>query len=271
MAHTHACTHSVYAVLTDRLCLCVGGVSGIGQTKEVQVYRLIARNTYENEMFDRASLKLGLGHAIMGTMASTVISDSADSRPPKDKNEIALMLRKGFYYQADEGMDSTQLTDDTLDLIMKRDAKVIEYRVDAAKTEGGEGDGGGSSSSVPSNRFAKASFGLEEGKEDGEWNGEDFWRRMFPEQAAAVGDGFIDDNILMGKRKRKMLHGTYEELLSDPKLSRRGWKASKVELSPGDEYVQAEGQLPRAAAMRSRMWPRTTRRDYVGLSSYARH
>ena len=31
----------------------------IGQTKDVKVYRLITRNSYEREMFDRASLKLG--------------------------------------------------------------------------------------------------------------------------------------------------------------------------------------------------------------------
>ena len=33
----------------------------IGQTKDVKVYRLITRNSYEREMFDRASLKLGEG------------------------------------------------------------------------------------------------------------------------------------------------------------------------------------------------------------------
>ena len=45
----------------------------IGQTKEVQVYRLIARKTYENEMFERASRKLGLGHAIMGYYAGVAV------------------------------------------------------------------------------------------------------------------------------------------------------------------------------------------------------
>ena len=32
----------------------------IGQQKSVKIYRLITRNTYEREMFDKASLKLGL-------------------------------------------------------------------------------------------------------------------------------------------------------------------------------------------------------------------
>ena len=37
----------------------------IGQTHDVQVYRLVTRNTYENEMFLRASMKLGLDQAIL--------------------------------------------------------------------------------------------------------------------------------------------------------------------------------------------------------------
>ena len=40
----------------------------IGQEKEVKIYRLITRNTYEREMFDRAGLKLGLDKAVLQSM-----------------------------------------------------------------------------------------------------------------------------------------------------------------------------------------------------------
>ncbi|RNA41456.1 chromodomain-helicase-DNA-binding, partial [Brachionus plicatilis] len=40
-------------------------VHRIGQQKSVKIYRLVTRNTYEREMFDRASLKLGLDKAIL--------------------------------------------------------------------------------------------------------------------------------------------------------------------------------------------------------------
>ena len=43
----------------------------IGQSKAVKVYRLITRNTYEREMFDRASLKLGLDKAVLQNMNTT--------------------------------------------------------------------------------------------------------------------------------------------------------------------------------------------------------
>lgn len=40
----------------------------IGQQKSVKCYRLICRNTYEREMFDKASLKLGLDKAVLQSM-----------------------------------------------------------------------------------------------------------------------------------------------------------------------------------------------------------
>jgi len=39
----------------------------IGQTKNVTIYRLITRRSFEAEMFDRASKKLGLEQALLGT------------------------------------------------------------------------------------------------------------------------------------------------------------------------------------------------------------
>ena len=35
----------------------------------MKVYRLITRNSYEREMFDKASLKLGLDKAVLQSMA----------------------------------------------------------------------------------------------------------------------------------------------------------------------------------------------------------
>ena len=35
----------------------------------MKVYRLITRNSYEREMFDRASLKLGLDKAVLQSMS----------------------------------------------------------------------------------------------------------------------------------------------------------------------------------------------------------
>jgi SNF2 family DNA or RNA helicase len=39
----------------------------IGQSKNVTIYRLITRKSFEAEMFERASRKLGLEQAVLGT------------------------------------------------------------------------------------------------------------------------------------------------------------------------------------------------------------
>lgn len=39
----------------------------IGQSKNVTIYRLITRRSFESEMFQRASKKLGLEQAVLGT------------------------------------------------------------------------------------------------------------------------------------------------------------------------------------------------------------
>jgi len=46
----------------------------IGQLRAVKVYRLITSNTYEREMFDKASLKLGLDKAVLQSMGNKELS-----------------------------------------------------------------------------------------------------------------------------------------------------------------------------------------------------
>ncbi|KAJ3052835.1 Chromodomain helicase DNA binding protein, partial [Quaeritorhiza haematococci] len=74
----------------------------IGQTKPVQIYRLITRNTYEREMFDRASMKLGLDRAILQRMdAQSIGEDGYGDKGGKgapssySKQEVEDLLRKG--------------------------------------------------------------------------------------------------------------------------------------------------------------------------------
>ena len=239
---------------------------GIGQTREVQVYRLIAKNTYENEMFNRASLKLGLGQAIMGSMASSLVSSEPSAlTQPKSREEIGLMLRRGFYYQQLDESEPTQVEDD-IDKIMQRDAKVIQYQATGLQTqaqaeEAAEGGAASSERRQGSNRFAKASFVPSKG--EGEWNDADFWDRMFPEAAAREAQQMLaaasssseqllllNDNVIVGKRKRRMLHGTYEQLLQDKQSKRRRGKGAGF--VDEDEYqpaVDSDGSQSSSSVM----------------------
>ncbi|VDM69514.1 unnamed protein product, partial [Strongylus vulgaris] len=58
----------------------------IGQTKMVKVYRLVTANTYEREMFDKASLKLGLDKAVL--QSTTALKESSTALSKKDVEEL---------------------------------------------------------------------------------------------------------------------------------------------------------------------------------------
>ena len=64
------------------LCKAQARCHRIGQNKMVKVYRLITRNSYEREMFDRASLKLGLDRAVLQSMNSQQQQTNGVSFPP---------------------------------------------------------------------------------------------------------------------------------------------------------------------------------------------
>ena len=67
----------------------------IGQKSEVQVYRLITCNTYETEMFERATQKLGLDKAIFigGHFKETGESTNENKLT---KVEMETLLKKGI-------------------------------------------------------------------------------------------------------------------------------------------------------------------------------
>lgn len=63
----------------------------IGQTKDVRIYRLVTSRSFEQEMFDRASKKLGLEQAVLGTFGQ----DNEDDKPTS--KEMEQLLKKGAY------------------------------------------------------------------------------------------------------------------------------------------------------------------------------
>mmetsp|Transcript_5970 Transcript_5970/g.5297 ORF Transcript_5970/g.5297 Transcript_5970/m.5297 type:complete len:146 (+) Transcript_5970:253-690(+) len=67
----------------------------IGQEKDVTVYRLITSNTYEFEMFDRASKKLGLDKAVFSTGAFAADGQKEQSFNKAEKAELEMLLKKG--------------------------------------------------------------------------------------------------------------------------------------------------------------------------------
>jgi len=67
----------------------------IGQKKDVTIYRLITRRSFESEMFERASRKLGLEQALLGTRTFTDVENEEGAKI--DAKEMEALLRQGAY------------------------------------------------------------------------------------------------------------------------------------------------------------------------------
>ncbi|KAJ1620455.1 P-loop containing nucleoside triphosphate hydrolase protein [Pavlovales sp. CCMP2436] len=102
----------------------------IGQTQAVKVYRRITRNTYEMEMFRKASLKLGLDHAVLGGMAGPSSGEpGGGGRADKlSAKEIDSLLKHGAYhvFQDDDagGEAAARFSEADIDSILERSTHV---------------------------------------------------------------------------------------------------------------------------------------------------
>ena len=68
----------------------------IGQKNEVTVYRLITAHSYESEMFQIASKKLGLDKAIFTGATFKSMGEFNEAEKQLSKDEIEMLLKKGI-------------------------------------------------------------------------------------------------------------------------------------------------------------------------------
>lgn len=131
----------------------------IGQTSEVKIFRLVTQNTYEREMFDKASLKLGLEKAIL--------HKEKDASDGCKKGRVESLLKKGAYgvlMEADE--ENQKFCEEGIDQILEGRTKVVR-----------QADQGG-------NIFSKVSFQV-----DDEIDDPDFWDNLLVRRKAADVEG----------------------------------------------------------------------------------
>jgi superfamily II DNA/RNA helicase len=106
----------------------------IGQKKSVQIYRLVTRNTYESQMFDRASQKLGLEHAVLGTAS---FNETTQVEKPSAEQLVELLKRGAYALMEEDDTASKQFAERDIETILKENATV---RVVSAATKNDEGD-----------------------------------------------------------------------------------------------------------------------------------
>ncbi|KAK6090110.1 hypothetical protein P3W45_000836 [Vairimorpha bombi] len=154
----------------------------IGQTNEVKIYRLVTRNTYEREMFDKAGMKLGLDRAVLQKMTF----EGQKNEKVKKKDAIEMLLRKGAYgvlMETDEA--SKKFCEEDIDQILERRTKVIKHS-----------DGG--------NVFSKASFQVDEEIDD-----PDFWDNLLNKKRNEENEGRV---------KRQMRRLARDDILTEEEI-----------------------------------------------------
>ncbi|CAO0794785.1 unnamed protein product [Mucor circinelloides] len=211
----------------------------IGQTKPVQIYRLICANTYEKDMFDRAGMKLGLDKAVMGTHDD----GSANKTAELNRKEIEDLLKKGAYGAMLDDEASAKFCEEDIDQILERRTTVIRH----------EGNEKGSV-------FSKATFSAADDDNAGvDLDDPDFWEKWAAKAHIDTSE-LPDENELivsLPRRRRQVqrfgsrgVDGSYssnedaadsdaayeEELETRPRRGGRGDQARPWTLSEKTKY-----------------------------------
>ena len=186
--------------------------TGIGQTKDVRVYRLVTSRSFEQEMFDRASKKLGLEQAVLGTFEK----EWEDDKPTQQ--EMEQLLKKGAYALLDDDNDEVtkQFCADDIDSIL---AKRTRTRVV-------EGTKSASWLNKQGMVVSKSKFTSETG-ETLDMDDPLFWQKVMPD--------FVTPSILL--QKLRELEDEIEGKVRGPGRGKGRWK-KKADVDPPDDSAK---------------------------------
>ncbi|CAB3231113.1 unnamed protein product [Arctia plantaginis] len=159
----------------------------IGQQKMVKIYRLICRNSYEREMFDKASLKLGLDKAILQSMNTTQGKETGPKQ--LSKKEIEDLLKKGAYGAVmDEDNAGDKFCEEDIEMILARRTQVIQMESEKGST------------------FSKASFAAADQRSDIDIRDPDFWNKWAKKAEIDTTEKKEDEDLIVTEpRKRTVI------------------------------------------------------------------
>lgn len=159
----------------------------IGQQKMVKIYRLICRNSYEREMFDKASLKLGLDKAILQSMNTSQGKETGLKQ--LSKKEIEDLLKKGAYGAVmDEDNAGDKFCEEDIEMILARRTQVIQMESEKGST------------------FSKASFAATDQRSDIDIRDPDFWNKWAKKAEIDTTEKKEDEDLIVTEpRKRTVI------------------------------------------------------------------
>uniref|UniRef100_A0A0C9QNG6 Chd7_2 protein n=1 Tax=Fopius arisanus TaxID=64838 RepID=A0A0C9QNG6_9HYME len=159
----------------------------IGQQKMVKVYRLLCRNTYEREMFDKASMKLGLDKAILQSMNTAQGSGGKDpGNKQLTKKEIEDLLKKGAYGAImDDDTAGDKFCEEDIDQILERRTQVITIEAEKGST------------------FSKASFACASNRSDINIDDPDFWNKWAKKAEIDTTEKKEEEDLVISEPRRR--------------------------------------------------------------------
>ena len=186
----------------------------IGQTKQVKIFRLVTRGTYEEHMFRVASQKLGLEQAVMSNVGGK--KDQKLSKEDMDR-----LLKEGAYalLEDDEGREKGFVEAGIDDILKTRSTKVDS---EAASSN--------TAASALGNGFSKAFFAVNEQGEELSTSDPDFWTKIAKAgglNAKEEKKSKKDDLLVEGPRRRLVKGAVPDEDLNDDYVSDSSQKEAK--------------------------------------------
>ncbi|KAF0729537.1 hypothetical protein Ae201684P_001127 [Aphanomyces euteiches] len=177
----------------------------IGQKKSVKIYRLVTRNSYESEMFDRASRKLGLEHAVLGTGS---FSEAHDMERPSAEVLVELLKKGAYGLMDDDDSASKSFVERDIETILKENAhvRVVNKQQD---DEDGEDVDDDDEKPAPVKKmktglvFDKTSFIAEGSTGDLSVNDPSFWEKVLGHISVEMLSNKLEDGSALASRQTK--------------------------------------------------------------------
>ena len=204
----------------------------IGQKKVVNIYRLISRNTVEEDILERAKKKMVLDHLIIQKMDSTgrailspSLSQAAD--PNYSKDEIAAIIKFGAQDLFAEGQEAAKLEIDIDEILDRAEKRETVDDVNAGNEF--------------LSQFKFADFGLPNRSDDLEWE------EIIPESDRLKADEKESqsglEQIIYEPRRRKTVR-SYSDLLGIEREQKRKAK-KKSSSSRGQASSRRSAKSPK--------------------------
>jgi hypothetical protein len=162
----------------------------IGQDKDVTIYRLVSKDTYEENIFHTSSRKYGLDEAVLGGLgANTPCSEKS----PENDKRIAELLKHGAHcLKTDESAEK-----ETEAFMSENIDEILSNRTEKRQIGGRAG-----------NTFSVATF---EAEKDANANDKEFWQTLLPDAAKQYEENKKKQLMpeILPPRKKKMI--SYKE------------------------------------------------------------